>query len=100
VKKAKAVVTNPTHIAIAIAYDKEMDAAPWITTKGSGEMAKQIIRMAEDMGVPVMRNIPLAHDLWERGELYDYVPEDTYEVMAEILRWVHNLKENKQLGIE
>jgi len=100
VKKSKAVVSNPAHLAIAITYDKELDQAPWITTMGSGTMAAQIIKLAEEYKVPVLRNVPLAHKLWEQGELYDYVPEETYEVVADILRWVAKLEENAELGIE
>lgn len=91
VKKAKAVVTNPTHLAIAIGYEREVDAAPYILAMGKGVLAERMIKFAEDFEVPVIRNIKLAHRLWEDGELYDYVPEDTYEVLAEILRWVASL---------
>lgn len=100
VKKSNAVVSNPTHLAIAIAYNKELDAAPWITAMGQDHMAKHILELAKEYKVPVMRNIPLAHELWERGELYDYVPEDTYEALAEILRWVAQLAEEAELDIE
>ncbi len=99
VKKSKAVVTNPTHLAIGIAYDQEIDQAPWITTMGKDKMAEQIIKLAKENNIPIMRNIPLAHELWDSGELYDYVPEDTYELLAEILKWVATLEENQELGI-
>lgn len=100
VAKSKAVVTNPTHLAIGIAYDKEVDQAPWIATMGQDKMAEHIIELAKKQGVPIMRNIPLAHELWERGEVSDYVPEDTYEPLAEILKWVQTLQENRELGIQ
>ncbi len=99
VKKSKAVVTNPTHLAIGIAYDKEIDQAPWITTMGKDKMAEQIIKLAKENNIPIMRNIPLAHELWDSGELYDYVPEDTYELLAEILRWIATLEENQEFEI-
>jgi type III secretion protein U len=100
VKNSKAVVSNPTHLAIGLSYDKEIDQAPWITTMGKDKMAEQIIKLAKDNDIPVMRNISLAHVLWEEGELYDYVPEDTYEPLAEILRWVAALEESKELGLD
>lgn len=92
VRRAQAVVTNPTHLAIAIGYNKEVDSAPYILAMGQEELASRIIKLAEEYNVPIMRNIPLAHKLWEEGEIYEYVPEDTYEAIAEILRWVASLQ--------
>jgi len=91
VKRAKAVVTNPTHLAIAIGYDSEIDAAPYILAMGKGILAERIIKFADQYEVPVIRNIKLAHKLWEEGELFEFVPEDTYEVLAEVMRWVSSL---------
>lgn len=90
--RAKAVVTNPTHLAIALDYDKDEDQAPYIICKGQGYLAERIIKIAEDNKVPIVRNIPLAHKLWEETKLYEYVPEETYEVVAEILRWISSLE--------
>ena len=92
VRRAQAVVTNPTHLAIAIGYNKDVDAAPYILAMGSEELAARIIKLAEEYNVPIMRNVPLAHKLWEEAETYEYVPEDTYEAIAEILRWVASLQ--------
>lgn len=92
--RAKAVVTNPTHLAIALGFDKEVDAAPYILAMGKGLLAERIIKIAEDNKVPIVRNIPLAHKLWEDGKLYEYVNEDTYEVIAEVLRWIASLQDD------
>lgn len=92
IKKAKAVVTNPKHLAVAIGYERELDQAPYILAMGSDELANRIIKIAEQYNVPVMRNIPLAHELW-KCEPFQYVPEETYGALAEILRWVESLKE-------
>lgn len=100
VKQAAAVVTNPTHLAIAIAYDKEVDAAPYITTMGEGLLAERIIKLAEKFGVPVVRNIKLARRLWEEGGEYEYVPEDTYTALAEIIRWVRALKTENEFDYQ
>lgn len=91
VKKAQAVVTNPNHLAIAVGYRKEFDTAPFILAMGQAALAERIIDLAKKFNVPVVRNIPLAHKLWDDGELYDYVPEETYQAMAEILRWISTL---------
>jgi type III secretion protein U len=91
VKKAAAIVTNPTHLAVAIGFDRNVDAAPYVILMGKDLLAERIIKLANDYNVPVVRNIRLAHRLWESGELYQYIPEDTYEALAEILRWVSSI---------
>lgn len=91
VRKAQAIVTNPTHLAIAIGYEKDFDAAPYILAMGKDELAERIIKLAETYDVPVVRNIKLAHRLWDTGELYEFVPEDSYEAIADILRWISSL---------
>lgn len=92
VKQAKAVVTNPTHLAIAVGYEREVDPAPYILAMGDGEMAVHIVKLAEQFRIPIIQNIPLAHDLWDRGHMYEYIPEETYEAMAEVLRFVQSLE--------
>lgn len=98
VKKAQALITNPTHLAVAIGYRKEVDSAPYILAMGQDGLAERMIKLADQFDVPVLRNISLAHKLWEEGEIYEYVPEETYEALAEILIWVDSLKEED--GIE
>lgn len=90
-KGAKAVVSNPTHLAIAIGYDEGFPA-PYVLTKGSGGDAVWIIREAERLDIPVLRNVELARQLYESCEVFTYVPVDTYEAIAEILKWVATLK--------
>lgn len=98
VKRAQAVVTNPTHLAVAIGYDVEIDAAPYILAMGQDVLAERIIKVAEQYNIPVLRNIPLAHTLWDNGEIYEYVPEESYEALAEILRWVASLKDGTEIS--
>lgn len=93
VQKSKAVVTNPTHHAIAVGYEREVDSAPVILAMGSGALAKRIVELAQKHKKPVLRNVKLAHKLIEDGELFEYVPEDSYEAIAEVLRWVASLEE-------
>ncbi|KIC72402.1 Yop proteins translocation protein U [Candidatus Protochlamydia amoebophila] len=97
VKRAQAVVTNPTHLAIAIGYERHMDAAPYILAMGKDILAERIVKIAEKNDIPVLRNITLAHILWEQGEIYEYVPEDTYEALAEIMRWIASLKDGTEI---
>lgn len=91
VRRAQAIVTNPTHLAIALAYNKEMDAAPYILAMGEDILAQRIVQIAKSCDIPIVRNIKLAHKLWDEGDVYEFVPEDTYEVIAEIIRWIASL---------
>jgi type III secretion protein U len=97
VKRAQAVVTNPTHLAIAIGYERQVDAAPYIVAMGKDILAERIVKIAETNNIPIIRNIPLAHTLWEEGDVYEFVPEQTYEPLAEILRWIASLQDDTQL---
>lgn len=100
VKQAKAVVTNPTHLAIAIGYEQGLDPAPYVTAMGQGTNAEVIIKLAHQYGIPIVRNIPLAHKLWENGDVWDFVPEDTYKPLAEILRWIAALNTEDEYELE
>lgn len=101
VKKSRAVITNPIHIAVAIQYNEEIEPAPSVVTMGKGIVADRMIKIAGQFNVPVMRNVELAQTLFEKGEIGDYIPEETYEAVSEILRWLENLesKETTQLDI-
>src|SRR5690606_22210645 len=69
VKKATVLVTNPTHKAIAIYYEPGETKLPMITAMGEGYLAEQMIKIAQQEGIPIMQNIPLAHDLFEHGQI-------------------------------
>ena len=92
---AKAVVTNPTHLAVAVGYKKKYPA-PFVMSKGKGADAEWIIRIAQKEDIPIMRNVPLAHTLFDQCDEYTYVPVDTYEAMAEILKWVESLEQESK----
>lgn len=99
-KKARTIITNPTHIAVAISYDEEADPAPFILTMGQGIIADQIVKVAISNHIPIMRNVSLAQDLFARGSISGYIPEDTYETVAEILKWISSLEENPDVNAE
>lgn len=100
VKRAKAVITNPIHIAVAVEYDSENEPAPRIVTMGKGTIADLIIKIAQENGVPIMRNVTLAQTLFEKGRISDYIPEETYQAVAEILRWLEGLETLETTGLE
>lgn len=91
VKGASAVVTNPDHLAIAIAYDKEKDGAPRIVARGMDERAQALKEMAKRYEVPILRNVPLAHALY-RVEVGQEIPEELYDAVAEVLNFVYQMK--------
>lgn len=100
VKRAKAVITNPTHIAVAIEYHSDAEPAPRIVTMGKGSIADLIMKIAQDNGVPIMRNVALARTLFEKGKISDYIPEETYQAVAEILRWLEGIETLETSGME
>ncbi|RZU42240.1 EscU/YscU/HrcU family type III secretion system export apparatus switch protein [Edaphobacter modestus] len=95
VPDAKAVIVNPTHIAVAIEYDEQVMNAPRLAAKGQLQMAKRIVEIAKKHQIPVIRNIPLARSLYTL-ELDQEVPEDLYEAVAEILNFVAKLENTNE----
>ncbi len=85
IKNASVVVVNPTHLACALKYKEDEDGAPVVLASGEGDLAARIVRAAHDYGIPVVRDVPLAHALREL-EIGDTIPEALYEAVAEILR--------------
>jgi type III secretion protein U len=92
IRFAKAVVTNPTDIAVAIGYEPKKYKAPWVIAIGTEKRAAAIIAEAEKYSIPIMRNVPLAHQLLEEGEASRLIPESTYEAIGEILLYVTSLR--------
>lgn len=91
VPKADVVVTNPTHLAVAIRYDaKEMDS-PQIIAKGADYLALKIREIARDHDVPIVENPPVAR-LLHRLDIGEHIPEDLFKAVAEILAHVYTLK--------
>lgn len=91
VRKAKVLVTNPTHFAIALDYDKDSTPLPIVLAKGEGALAQRMIKVAEEEGIPIMRNIPLARALFEQSSENAYIPKDLIAPVAEVLRWVQSI---------
>lgn len=91
VPKADVIVTNPTHISVAIRYDsKEMDA-PIVLAKGADFIAMKIREIGRESDIPIIENPPVAR-LLHKLEIGEHVPEDLFKVVAEILAHVYSLK--------
>ena len=91
VKGADVIVTNPDHVAVALRYDRDQDAAPRILCKGIDARAEAIKAFAKKHDVPQVRNVPLAHALL-RLEVDSEIPEDLYDAVAEVLNFVYGLR--------
>lgn len=85
VPDADVVIKNPTHFAVALRYDIDKDAAPIVLAKGQDELALRIIKVAEDSGVKVLENKPLARSLYAQTKLGQEIPSEHYGEIAEIL---------------
>jgi len=89
---ADVVITNPTHLAAAIKYDRDVDAAPVLIAKGADYLAQKIKQIAKDNDVPVVENKPLARMLYYNVEIGDQIPQELYQMTAEVLAYVYSLK--------
>jgi flagellar biosynthetic protein FlhB len=90
VPKAQVVVTNPTHFAVALAYDEKMPA-PRVVAKGRGIIAQRIRDIAQEHGVPLLEAPPLARALYAHTELDDVIPAALYRAVAEVMAYVYQL---------
>lgn len=92
VPRADVVVTNPTHLAVALRYTGLNRAAPVIVAKGAGPLAERIKAVARQHHVPVVENVSLARALFDLGHLGAEIPESLYQAVAEVLAFVYRLK--------
>lgn len=95
-KKANVIVTNPTHISVGIRYDATEAPLPRIIVMGADKVAKIIRETAQEAGIPLFEDVPLARALWAQGRVDDLVPEDLLEPVAEVLKWVRKLEDARK----
>ncbi|KAE8753480.1 EscU/YscU/HrcU family type III secretion system export apparatus switch protein [Paraburkholderia madseniana] len=93
ISKASAVVTNPTHLAVALYYDPAETPLPIVIAKGADERAALIREIARAEGVPMMRNVPLARQLYAATEENEFINSDAFEPVAELLLWADEVRE-------
>ena len=90
--EADVVITNPTHFACAIKYDKEVSEAPVLIAKGADYLAQKIKEAAKENGIPIVENKPLARMLYYNVDLDSEIPRELYQMTAEVLAYVYKLK--------
>ncbi|MCC7441956.1 MAG: flagellar biosynthesis protein FlhB [Bdellovibrionales bacterium] len=95
VKTADVIVTNPTHIAVALKYDKDGMAAPKVVAKGADFVAQRIKKLGAEMGIPIVENVPLARTLFKAVKIGQFIPRSLYQAVAEVLAYVYRLKNKK-----
>jgi flagellar biosynthetic protein FlhB len=95
VPKADVVVTNPTHLAIAIKYDAQSMGAPRVLAKGSNYIAQKIKEVAAENNVPCVENVPLAHAIYKVVDIDQEIPPELYVAMAEILAYVYKMRQQQ-----
>lgn len=93
IPKADVVVTNPTHLAVALKYDPREMAAPMVVAKGQRLIAQKIKEIARENGVPVVENKPLAQSLFKLVDVGNYIPNTLYRAVAEVLAYVYRQQE-------
>ena len=91
VPQADVIVTNPTHLAIAIKYDAQNMVAPRVVAKGADYIALRIRQIAKEFGIPIVEKKPLARAMYDTVEPGDYIPERFYRAIAEILAYIYEL---------
>ncbi|MFO7725989.1 MAG: EscU/YscU/HrcU family type III secretion system export apparatus switch protein [Oceanipulchritudo sp.] len=91
VPEADLIVTNPTHFAVALRYDRLQDEAPVVLAKGKNLIAEKIKRIGRENGVPLIENKPVARGLYKLGRTGKPIPPQMFKVVAEVLAYVYRV---------
>ncbi len=95
VPQADVVVTNPTHIAVALKYDQKKMKAPLLLAKGERKIAEEIRRIAEAHEISIVQNEPLARSVYRTTRVNREVPSELYQAVAEVLAYVYKIKRDR-----
>ncbi|MCD7726659.1 MAG: flagellar biosynthesis protein FlhB [Clostridiales bacterium] len=90
--EADVVITNPTHLAVAIKYDPDLYDAPYVIAKGADYLAQKIRETAKEYHIEIVENKPLARMLYANVEVGSVVPPELYQAVAEVLAFVYHLQ--------
>ncbi|TAK32264.1 MAG: flagellar biosynthesis protein FlhB [Chloroflexota bacterium] len=96
VPSANVVITNPTHLAVAVRYDPSISPAPVVVAKGQRAIAERIKSIAREHGVPIVENKPLARALFKYVEVGEAIPIGLYKAMAQVLAFIYRLANQKR----
>ena len=91
VPRADLVVTNPTHLAVALRYDRKTMKAPTVVAKGSRLNALKIREIAQQHQIPIIENQPLARMLFKQAKVGGEIPAQFYAAVAELLAYVYRV---------
>lgn len=100
IPSADVVVTNPTHYAVAIKYEKDKGRTPVVVAKGTDDLAQRIRDLANDSGVPIVESPPLARSLYKHVEVNRAIPDTLFRAVAKVLAYVYSLKNNGESNVE
>ena len=95
VPQADVVVTNPTHLAVAMQYETKKMKAPKVLAKGERKVAEEIVKLADNNYIPIVENEPLARSIYRTTKVGQEVPGELYQAVAEILAFVYKLKKQR-----
>ncbi len=98
VERATAIITNPTHYAVAIRFDLDSMAAPKVVGKGKNYLARRIRERATAKGIPIVENPPLARALYQSVAIGQEIPAHLYKAVAEILAYIYRLMGGRLMG--
>lgn len=98
-RKSSVVVTNPTHLAVALYYDEQVTPLPVVLAMGKDQVAWQMVRVAREYGIPVMQNIHLARELTASAKIDQYIPSELIEPIAELLIALRRLAADSPRGM-
>ena len=98
VPQADVVITNPTHFAVALRYDRVVDDVPRVIAKGQDEFAQKIKKVAAEHGIYLYENVPLARKLYADVKINDYVPETMWSLVVTALKLAYEHKEKMGEG--
>ncbi len=96
IQKADVIVTNPTHLSVALKYDTEKMISPMVVAKGADHMAFMIREIAKAHNIPLVENVPLARNLYKTVKIGEAVPRTLYKAVAEVLAFVYKLKKKER----
>lgn len=96
IQTADVIVTNPTHISVALKYDQVEMLSPEVVAKGADHLAMRIREIAKEHNIPIVENVPLARGLYKTVKVGKAVPRTLYKAVAEVLAFVYKLKRKKK----